>query len=72
LGAAAGIAGGVLLGATVVKRPKKVLGIKVPRHQVDFSQVVRSVNAAGKQFGALAGEVRSARQKAEEIGKALT
>ena len=34
--------------------------------------VAKSLNAAGKQFGKLAGEVRVARQKAEDIGKALT
>lgn len=72
LGAAAGIASGVLLGTTIAKRPKKVLGIRVPYRQADFSAVVRSVNSAGKQLGALASEVRTARQKAEEIGKALT
>jgi hypothetical protein len=72
LGAAAGIAGGVLLGRTIAKRPKRVLGIKMPRPQTDFSEVVRSLNAAGKQFGKLAGEIRTTRQKAEEIGKALS
>ena len=72
LGAVAGVAGGVLLGRTVGKRPKKVLGVKMPRRQVDFSDVAKSINAAGKQFGKLAGEVRVARQKAEDIGKALS
>lgn len=72
LGAAAGVAGGMLLGRTIAKRPKKVLGITVPHPQADFSDVVRSINAAGKQFGSLASEVRTARKKAEEIGKALT
>jgi hypothetical protein len=79
LGAAAGIAGGVLIGRSLGKRPKKVLGVSIPHRQADFSDVTRSVNAAGKQFGKLAGEirsiaseVRSARQKAEEVGKALT
>ncbi|HEX3509984.1 MAG TPA: hypothetical protein VHT27_02675 [Solirubrobacteraceae bacterium] len=77
IGAAAGIAGGVLLGRTAAsKRPRKVLGIKLPTQQkTDFSglsQFAKSVNEAGKQFGKLAGEVREARQKAEEIGKALS
>jgi hypothetical protein len=72
LGAAAGIAGGVMLGRTIAKRPKKVLGMKVPHRQTDLSDVARSINAAGKQFGKFAGEVRTARQKAEEVGKALT
>jgi len=30
------------------------------------------VNDASKQFGKLASEVRAAREKAEEIGKALS
>jgi hypothetical protein len=72
LGAAAGIAGGVLLGRTVANRPRKILGVKVPRRQTNLSDVAKGVNEAGKQFGKLAGEVRAARQKAEEIGKALT
>jgi hypothetical protein len=72
LGAAAGIAGGVLLGRTIASRPKKVMGITIPHRQTDFSDVIRSINAAGKQFGSFASEVRTARQKAEEIGKALT
>jgi hypothetical protein len=72
LGAAAGIAGGVLLGRTIAKRPKKILGITLPHRQTDFSDVIRSINAAGKQLGTLASEVRTARQKAEEIGKVLT
>lgn len=72
LGAAAGIAGGILLGRTVAKRPRKVLGVKLPQRQNGFADVARSVSAAGKQFGKLASEVRVAREKAEEIGKALT
>ena len=72
VGAAAGVAGGVLLGRTVASRPRKILGVKVPRRQGSFSDVARGVNDAGKQFGKLASEVRAARKKAEEIGKALS
>ena len=77
LSAAAGIAGGVLLGRTAAaKRPKKLLGISLPTQQkADFSglsQLAKSVNEAGHQFGRLAGEVRTARQKAEQVGKALS
>ena len=73
VGAAAGVAGGVLLGRTVASRPRKILGVKVPRRrQGSFSDVARGVNDAGKQFGKLASEVRAAREKAEEIGKALS
>jgi hypothetical protein len=85
LGAAAGVAGGVILGRTAAaKKPRKVLGVKLPTQQkVDvggglsqvgggLSQFAKSVNQAGQQFGKLATEVREARQKAEEIGKALS
>jgi hypothetical protein len=71
IGAAAGVVGGALLGRTMAGKPKKLLGVKLPRRQVDLSDVARSVNAAGKQFGKLAGEVRDARKKAEQVGKAL-
>src|SRR5438105_712704 len=72
VGAALGIAGGVLLGRTIASRPRKVLGVKVPRKQAGFSEIARGVSDAGKQLGKLATEVRAARQKAEEIGKVLT
>lgn len=79
IGAAAGVAGGVLIGRTIAKRPKKILGISVPRRQADLSDLTRSIKAAGQQFaaagqqfGKLASEVRTAEQKAEQIGKALT
>src|SRR5437763_3438130 len=72
IGAAAGIAGGVLLGRTIASRPRKILGIKLPRQQANFSDVARGMGDAGKQFGKLAREVRAARQKAEEVGKALS
>jgi hypothetical protein len=72
LGAAAGVAGGVLLGRSIAQRPHKVLGIKLPSQQTSFKDVARAVNDAGKQFGKLAAEMRTAREKAEEIGKALT
>jgi len=49
-----------------------VFGIKLPGQPVDFSDVTRAVNATGKQFGNLVGELRAAREKAEEIGKALS
>jgi hypothetical protein len=75
LGAAAGIAGGILIGRTAAgKKSRSVLGVKLPAQRIDFSGLsdfAKSVNDAGRQFGKLAGEVREARQKAEEIGKAL-
>jgi len=62
LGAAAGVAGGVALGRTALS----------PRRRVDFSQLAQQVGAAGRQFGKLASEVRSAREKAEQVGKVLS
>lgn len=72
VGAAAGVAGGVVLGRSKLKRQKKVLGIPLPGQTVDLNGVAKQIGAAGKQFGKLAKEVRAAREKAEEIGKALT
>ena len=71
IGAAAGIAGGVLLGRSAGKRSKHILGVNVPQPKTGLSDVARSINSAGKEFGKLANEVRTARQKAEQIGKAL-
>jgi hypothetical protein len=76
VGAMAGVAGGVILGS---KRPRKVLGITVPGSKNGLASVAKEVNGAGKQFGKLASEVgavgreiREARERAKEIGKALT
>jgi hypothetical protein len=76
IGAAAGVAGGVLLGG---KRPRKVLGITVPGSKNGLAGVAKEVNGAGKQFGKLANEIgavgreiREARERAKEIGKALS
>jgi hypothetical protein len=74
IGAAAGIAGGILIGRTVGTRQRKILGLTVPgqKNGHGLSQVASGISEAGKQFGKLAGEVRAAREKAEEIGKALS
>jgi hypothetical protein len=75
---AAGIAGGILLGRTALQRNRKVLGVPMPS-KVDLNGVTRQIGEAGKQFGKLAGEVRNvagevraAREKAEQIGKILS
>jgi len=67
---AAGIAGGVLLGRSAKQRGRKVLGMQVPE-KVDFSSLSQSIGEAGRQFGRLASEVRTAREKAEQIGRIL-
>jgi hypothetical protein len=70
LGVAGGIAGGILLGRSALSRNRKVLGVEVPT-KVDFTGVGQHIGEAGKQFGKLAGEVRSVREKAEQVARAL-
>jgi len=72
IAAVAGVAGGVILGRNVLKRPRKVLGVPIPGTRAGLSDVVKQVSDAGKQFGKLASEVRTAREKAEQIGEILT
>jgi hypothetical protein len=75
---AIGIAGGILLGRTALQqRNRTVLGIPVPS-KIDLSGVTQQIGEAGRQFGKLANEVRSVagevktvREKAEQIGKVL-
>lgn len=71
LGAALGVAGGVLLGRTAAQRDRKVLGVPVPE-KIDLGGIGQQIGDAGKQFGKLAGEVRTVREKAEQIAKILT
>jgi hypothetical protein len=72
IGAAAGVLGGVMLGRTKLAGKRKVMGIKLPRGSSGIDSLAKNAGEAGKQFGRLAGEVRTARKKAEEIGKVLT
>ncbi len=76
---AIGIAGGVLLGRTALKQQKKVFGIPIRTTKVDLTGVTQEIGKAGKQFGKLADEVRkgtaevkSAREKAEQIAKVFS
>jgi hypothetical protein len=69
---AIGIAGGVLLGRTTVKRNRKVLGIPMPGVKIDLADVAKQIGEASRQFGRLANEVKVAREKAEKIGRAAT
>jgi hypothetical protein len=73
VGAAAGVVGGVVLGRTKMTRKRKLLGVPMPGtpSRDGMESLAKNVGEAGKQFGKLAGEVRAARQKAEDVGKAL-
>jgi len=71
LSAAIGVAGGVLLGRTAAQRDRKVLGVPVPE-KIDLGGVGQQIGDAGRQFGKLASEVRTVREKAEQIARILT
>jgi hypothetical protein len=66
-----GVAGGVLLGRNALRQSRKVLGVPMPS-KIDLGGVGQQLGEAGRQFARLAGEVRSLREKAEQIGRALS
>ena len=69
---ALGVAGGVLLGRTVLQRERKILGIPLPNKiDIDLGGIGQSIGEAGRQLGKLAGEVRTVRERAEQIGRVL-
>jgi hypothetical protein len=71
--AAAGTVAGVLLGRRTRGRPRKVLGVSIPgTGGGGVDALAKSIGEAGKQLGKLADEVRTGREKAEQIGKALS
>jgi hypothetical protein len=71
--AAVGAAAGVVFGQRQARRPKKVLGVPIPGTRGSgLDGLAKNIGEAGKQFGKLASEVRAARQKAEDVGKALS
>ncbi|MDQ6834579.1 MAG: hypothetical protein M3016_00140 [Actinomycetota bacterium] len=72
MSAAAGVAGGVVLGRTALQRSRKALGVPVPSKKFEFNGLAGQVGEAGRQFGKLAHEVRSVREKAEQIGRAIS
>jgi hypothetical protein len=69
--AAAGVAGGIVLARTKLRRQRKILGIPLPDTKIDLSDLSKQVSEAGRQFGNLAGEVKAAREKAEQISRAM-
>jgi hypothetical protein len=71
--AAAGVAGGIVLARTKLQHRRKILGVPLPgtTKKVDLADLSKQVGEAGRQFGNLAGEVRAAREKAEQISRAI-
>jgi hypothetical protein len=70
LGATVGVAGGILLGRNR-NRNRKLFGFEIP-NKIDFAGVSEQIGEAGRQFGKLASEVRTVREKAEQVGRVLT
>jgi hypothetical protein len=77
--AAAGLVGGVVLGKRMNGGPKRVLGVRIPGTGMGLSDVAKQVKKTGKQLkktgkqiGDLTDEVRTARKKAEDVGKAIS
>jgi hypothetical protein len=76
----AGLIGGVVLGSKLGHKPKKVLGMKVPGtggNGIDglakqVGKAGKQFKKASKQFGELTDEVRTAREKAEQVGKVIS
>jgi hypothetical protein len=71
--------GGAVLGTRLGNRPKRVLGVPVPGTGRGLDGLTKQVGKAGKQFkkarkqvGELTDEVRAAREKAEEVGRAIS
>ena len=79
VGTVAGLVGGVVLGSKFAKKPKRVLGVKVPGTGSGMDGLAKQIGKAGKQFtkaskqlGELTDEVRSAKEKAEQVGKVIS
>jgi hypothetical protein len=74
-----GIAGGILLGRTALHRERRVLGIPIPsKVDLNLNGLTEQIGEAGRQFGKLAGEVRTVagevrnvKEKAEQVGRIL-
>ena len=71
LTAAIGIAGGVALGRSTARRDRKIFGVPVPE-KIDLGGVGQQIGDAGRQFGKLATEIKTVREKAEQVGRILT
>ncbi len=67
-----GVAGGVLLGRNARDRNRKLFGMPLPSVNVDFSDLSQQIGQAGRQFGKLAREVQAVREKAEQVGRAVS
>jgi hypothetical protein len=70
--ATVGVAGGIVLGRNVLQRKTKALGVPMPKKGLDLSGLGKHVGEAGRQFAKLAQEVHAVREKAEQVGRAIS
>jgi hypothetical protein len=68
-----------VLGRNMGHKPKRVLGLKIPGTGGGLDGVAKQVKKTGKQVqkaskqvAELTDEVRTARKKAEDVGKAIS
>ncbi|HET9102022.1 MAG TPA: hypothetical protein VFN55_01610 [Solirubrobacteraceae bacterium] len=72
LSAGAGIAGGIVLGRKAMQKSRSALGVPLPSRRVDFRRLAEQVGEAGRQFNHLAQEIRTVREKAEQVGRVIS
>jgi hypothetical protein len=70
--AGAGIAGGILVGRNAFAKKRTALGIPLPNAKIDFGGLAQHVGEAGRQFGRLAQEIRTVREKAEQVARTIS
>jgi len=72
ISAGAGIAGGILVGRNALQKKRTALGIPIPNTKIEFKGLAQQVGEAGRQFGRLAQEIRTVREKAEQVARTIT
>jgi hypothetical protein len=71
--AALGAAGGVVFGRSKAQRNRTVGPLPIPqKKKIDLGGVAKQVGEAGRQLGKLAREVQAMREKAEQVGRAIS
>ena len=70
--------GGVVLGSKLARKPKRVLGVKVPGTgggkglTKQVGKTGKQFTKASKQLGELTAEMRTAREKAKQVAKVIS
>jgi hypothetical protein len=70
---AIGVAGGVLLSGKGLQRQHKILGTSLPtRVDIDLGKATARLGEASRKVGTLAGEIRTVREKTQQIAGAFS